>query len=99
MTMTKREKQDLETALIRATEAEARLEAFLGKHETDTYIIEGMSNRPLPKGSMIRFEIDKTTSQKLDCWLDRGGLYVNGSRRFLITPEASNACRIYLDTK
>jgi len=73
-----------------------KLEQFNGQGETNTYIVEGMSKRPLPNNSIIGFVVGEEKFNNVSAFVRKDGtLDINANSRggetLVILPRASNS--------
>ena len=96
MSMTKKERTDLEVAQIRVREIQARIDALFGEKTTNTYYCESGSftDYPLTPNANIKFIIGKH-EETIHARIDKdGSLLIMGSSAITIAPSAANCVEI-----
>ena len=92
---------DMRLLSVRLTEVQAKLDGLEGKAPTNIYWLETLGKEhPIPTGHTIRFRFGKQHDY-IECRIigkeGEGFLYLSGSRRIRISPEATNCVDIRLE--
>lgn len=74
---------------------ENRLKKFEGKKDTNTFIIHGLTEIPLPNNSEIKFSLGEGWHRKVTCKINDGEIEVFADS-MLVLPKASNHVHIKL---
>ena len=88
---------ELRVAAMRVEEAEEKAATLFSTTPTNTVWWSGTIGQPLPDFALIRFYLGTGPADFINVRIERHGLYINGQRRILVRPEATNVVRIYLE--
>ena len=84
-------RQRLDVAEIQIKECDKRLSELAGDSETDVYYRVGVEEKPLPKGSRIRFSLSEGY---IDCNVADDKVEICASERLIIQPRAANVVEV-----
>ena len=82
----------LKVAEMRIKECDERMQQLGGDSDTDTYFLVVMDEKPLPKGSRIRFKLAKGY---VECYIRGDVVEVYTSDYMIVNPRASNVITVH----
>ncbi len=97
MTMTKKERKELEIAQIRVKECQAKIDALFGDKPTNTFmfVIEGSKFKDIPllPNANIKFKVGEY-GEFIQARIREGVLYIMGDSAIVVSPTAANCIEI-----
>jgi len=97
MTMTKKERRELEVSQMRLRECQAKIDVLFGDKPTNTFmlVIEGINFKyiPLLPDANIKFKVGEH-GEFIEARLRKGVLEIMGDSAIQILPTASNCIEI-----